>query len=770
MVTMKNSTWIFIVMAVLLTAVAAKAQTVPIGQWQSHMPYNTCVSIANEGSVIYVATLHSFYSTTIAEGYTEKYSKVNGMSDVGMSKIAYDKYTGSVVLGYQNSNIDIFKDGSFYNIPHLKQKSVSGTKAINHIYTEDGLAYVSTDIGIVVLNLSRNEVKETYSFTRNSTDIPIKAVTSYNGMLYAATTAGLYRIAKSNPGIQAFQEWEAIDSTGNFQTVITSGDKIFLSKQDNVFLLDSDTLRSVYSNPDSTIRNIVPGVNSIWVMHYDENSFKGIAKRLSNEYEFIDSINTFGEANELIDIANPDSTKFIASIYTGLKQRTRKGDPYATIPPDGPGDVGSFDVSLYDKDLLVAHGGYSDRYIPLGNGSGFSVYSNDKWKNYRIFDYQPFGDSVVDFTHIIKGPGGEIYAGSAQSGLFILKPDGSYEYYKQNSFIDPSSTGENLYRISGMTFDNDGVLWLTVFGGTPNELVARTKDGVWHKFSINANRSISHAAANIIVDDYNQKWFCAPSGGGVVVYDDNHTPETPLDDRYIQLQAGEGSGGLPDNEAYCIANDKTGSIWIGTGNGIGIVNCPSQVIQRQCEAEKRVVQFDDFAGYLFQNELVRTIAVDGANRKWIGTNNGIWLVSPNGDEVIERFTIDNSPLPSNIIQKITIDPSTGDVYIGTERGLMRYRGTAVDGGEENSELVTFPNPVPSGYSGSIAIKGFVENADVRITDVSGQLVFRTTALGGQAIWNGMDYTGRRPQSGVYLIFGTNKDGSQTVKGKMVFME
>lgn len=167
---------------------------------------------------------------------------------------------------------------------------------------------------------------------------------------------------------------------------------------------------------------------------------------------------------------------------------------------------------------------------------------------------------------------------------------------------------------------------------------------------------------------------------------------------------------------------------------------------------------------------VRTIAVDGGNRKWIGTTNGIWLISPEGDKIIYRFTAENSPLPSNNVQKIAVDPVTGDVYIGTSSGLVSFRSTATDGTTQNQNVVTFPNPVPSGYSGTIAIRGVSENADVRITDIGGQLVYRTRALGGQAVWNGRDYTGRRPQTGVYLIFVTNKDGSQTHVGKMVFTE
>lgn len=764
-----NISRLLIPITTFLYAQAAMAQDMPIGQWQSHLPYNTAVSIASDGVRVYVATQHGFYIRSISNEETTPYSKVSGMSDLGMSKVAYDDFTDAVILAYQNSNIDLYKDGVFYNIPDLKLKSVAGTKRINNIMTENGLAYLSTDIGVVVLNLSRNEIKETYTFTKNSQTIPVTDFEANGGYFYAATAEGLYRAPKNSANLQAFQSWTLMDTARTFTCMVAANSNLFLAMPDSMFVLSADTFRFVYS-ADSTIINLQKGKSGIWVMEFDDTTYRGKARRMNMDYVFTDSLNT-GLSYEIIDIDNsPDSTKWISNSLGVMQIRKGLGEPYNTIPPTGPEDVTNYDIYVKDKEILVAHGSYDDRYNPLNNGSGFSVYKEGTWKNYRRFVYPPFGDSVADFVNIIKGADGSIYAGSTQSGLFILKPDGSYEYYKQNQFIDPSSTGSTLYRISGLAFDNDGVLWATILGGNPHELVARTADGQWHKFSLPFSRNIPHSAAHLIVDDNNQKWFAAPSGGGVIVYDDNHTPESPMDDQFVQLLAGEGSGGLPDNEVYCLANDKTGSIWIGTANGIGIVNCPSQVIQRQCEAEKRVVQFDQFAGYLFQNEQVRAIAVDGANRKWIGTNNGVWLVSASGDAIIERFTKDNSPLPSDIIQKISIDPNTGDVYIGTELGLVSYRGTAIDGGNENSDLIAYPNPVPSGYTGTIAIKGFVENADVRITDISGQLIYRTTALGGQAVWNGKDYTGRRPQSGVYLIFGTNRDGTQTAKGKLVFME
>jgi hypothetical protein len=182
-----------------------------------------------------------------------------------------------------------------------------------------------------------------------------------------------------------------------------------------------------------------------------------------------------------------------------------------------------------------------------------------------------------------------------------------------------------------------------------------------------------------------------------------------------------------------------------------------------------IVQYDKYAGYLFAGSNVRSIAVDGANRKWVGTDEGLWLLSPDASQIVYKFTVDNSPLPSNLISKISIDKVTGDVYIGTDQGLVVYRSTATEGGAANENVLAFPNPVPSGYSGTIAITGLVTNADVRITDISGQLVYRTTALGGQAIWNGKDYTGHTPQSGVYLVFASSSDGTQTYAGKIIFM-
>ncbi len=377
-----------------------------------------------------------------------------------------------------------------------------------------------------------------------------------------------------------------------------------------------------------------------------------------------------------------------------------------------------------------------------------------------------FGDTVLDFVAITKDQlNGTVYAGSFESGLVVINPDLSGKVFKQNSIIDESINNPTWYEVMGLTFDNENNLFATVNGGT-HELVTKPANGNWLQLmpmpTID-NANVHNDAGRVISDDYNHIWYLLPAGGGLIVYDYNNTIDNTSDDKYLQINQG-----LPSNNTESIAKDKNGNIWVGTDNGIATISNQSDITQTQVSIP--IEQFDSFANYLFVGENIRTIAIDGANRKWIGTDNGVWLLSASEPiSILYRFTVDNSPLPTNLVQKITVDPVTGDVYIGTQRGLVSFRGTATEGGTSNSNVLCFPNPVPSGYKGTIAIKGLVDNADVRITDISGQLVYRTTALGGQAIWSGMDYTGHRPQSGVYLVFITNKDGSQTNVSKMVFI-
>lgn len=275
----------------------------------------------------------------------------------------------------------------------------------------------------------------------------------------------------------------------------------------------------------------------------------------------------------------------------------------------------------------------------------------------------------------------------------------------------------------------------------------------------------------IVIDDANQKWIQVPQGNGLLCYNHGASIDNAGDDRWKWFQTGRGNGNLPSNFVNCLVKDKDGFIWLGTDKGIAIIQCPGEVFTANgCEAFQPIVQQDNFAGFLFENEEVRALAVDGANRKWVGTRNGVWLISADGEKVIQRFSAENSPLLSNEIIRIAIDPQSGEVFFSTFNGICSYRSTATEAAETKDQVIVFPSPVPAGYNGMIGIRGLPENSIVKITELNGRLVYQTRSLGGQAVWNGKDYNNQRVSSGVYLVLAKNETGTEKNVGKIVFIK
>ncbi|MBS1777304.1 MAG: T9SS type A sorting domain-containing protein [Bacteroidetes bacterium] len=739
----------------------SQAQNMPIGYWRSHMPFTNAIAVATDGVTLFSASDQSFFTFNAASKELTTYSKVEGMSDVGIAALEYDAVTGLTVIGYTNGNIDLFKNETFFNIPDLKLKTIS-PKTINDIYTENGLAYLSTSFGIVVLDLKKRETKETYNFSINGKSFGVQKLVTLGNYFYAITDSGIFRANKSNPNLQSIAVWQRINKHIALVSASSFASKLFLTTKDSLFVLRADTLFPLYNSPYQ-ITKLTTDSRGVLLNEYNTTNFNGDIKFFDSIGLVFDSFKVKGNPQGVVKLS--DNTYWVADQVYGLGQRN-SSNTLDYIRPEGPAAAGSFDILPYNGDVWVAHGGYDENWTYTYNTAGVSHFKDGKWTWFNQLTDWGFFNQLTDFIALAKDPiDGTVYACSYRSGLVVFKPDGSKELIADTPLLEKHFIDFTSYRVAGATFDLNGNLWLNNSGAV-HELSVKTRDGNIHRYSGAGSRL---NAAYILTDNNNLKWYFLPSGGdGVAVYDDNNTPDNPADDRMAKISASQYN---LNSYVTCIAQDRQNAIWIGTNDGIGVINCsPDQVFAGNCEIRKPIVQFDKFAGYLFQNEKVRTIAVDGANRKWVGTTNGVWLISPDGDKIIYRFTVDNSPLPANDVRKIAVDPVTGDVYMGTIAGLVSYRSTATEGGTSNESVTTFPNPVPSGYSGTIAIRGLAENSDVRITDIAGQLVFRTKALGGQAVWNGRDYTGHRPQSGVYLIFITNKDGSQTHVGKMVFME
>ena len=248
------------------------------------------------------------------------------------------------------------------------------------------------------------------------------------------------------------------------------------------------------------------------------------------------------------------------------------------------------------------------------------------------------------------------------------------------------------------------------------------------------------------------------SGGITVFYE--------ADNKSVVLTEEEGKGGLPVNAVNAITVDKEGYVWIGTDLGVAYFNDPASVFSGDVNAIKPIYD----GRFLLRDDKVTAIAVDGGNRKWIGTERGLWLFNESGEQLIHNFTTTNSPLLSDVIRDIEVSGQTGEVFIATDEGLISFRSDATESEGKFEAVKVFPNPVTSTFIGSIGITGLATDALVKVTDVNGKLVWQMRANGGSASWNLQDVNGRRPSTGVYIVFAVTDDGKDSAVAKIAFVD
>ena len=428
-----------------------------------------------------------------------------------------------------------------------------------------------------------------------------------------------------------------------------------------------------------------------------------------------------------------------------------------------------FDINVQSDNLWVASGGYDSNFSYLFRRDGISYRQTDgQWKTINSNNTDTLND-VLDFIDIEIHPiTQKVYAASYYDGLVEIDTSESITVYDEfNSTLGTGAADPLRARVGGIDFDDQNNLWISNYGAN-NPISVLTDQGEWLSFrpSNGENRLI-----DALVDRRGYKWFLV---GGVsdaaLIYDSGEDLQSITDDRWRYLRTSNSN--IESNNSYSLHMDREGAIWIGTQEGPILFECGDPFDQSNCRGFRPIGQTDNIGAILLETEKINTIATDGANRIWFGTDNGIFILNGAADEQLFTYTSSNSPLLSNIITSIEID-SEGYVYVGSSKGLQRLRTDASSANAFHSSLEVFPNPIRPEYSGPIIIKGMAEDAIVKITDLSGALVFQTEALGGQAIWDGNNLNGQRVSTGVYLIFVSSVESfskPSTESGKLLFIK
>ena len=759
---------IILILTIVSTFAVAQQSLQPVGEWREHLPYQSAIDVTAGDNKIYAATPHSLFSVDLNENSVERLSKITGLSETGVSAIQYDRINGKLIIAYTNSNIDILYRNDIYNVPDIKRDNIVGDKTIYHIYSFNQNYYLSTGLGVIVINGERYEVKDSWFIGNAGSQVKVTGFTSDASFFYAATHEGLKRAAITNSNLSDYHNWQLLSGTnglsnGIINNVVSVQNKIIVLKNDSLFVLNGNSWNLFYYD-GWPIKNVNVSGNKILLSQYQLNG-QGRVVVLNSDGTLANLLSPQKGISLPQKAIALNNDYWVADSIDGLSHFNPS--LVAQYQLNSPQSIALGEIKAVNNVLYATSGEVSRSWIPQNNKNGFYFFKEDNWRNLNRNNY-PLLDSFPDLITIAIDKKDEtIWTGSFGGGLLHFKQDNSFEIFKQNSPIKPAIANPGSYRVSGLAFDNNNDLWISNYG-SDQPLLVKKHDGNWKNFIIPFPLS-SFATGQILIDDNNYKWIVSP-GNGLIVFNDNNTIDNTADDRWRLLTAGGGNANLPSSDVLSVEKDKEGFIWVGTTNGIGVIQCaPGIFSSTGCDAIWPIVQQGNFADYLFKGEEVRSIATDGANRKWIATKNGAWLISADGEKVIYNFNESNSPLLSDDVRQVAIDGKTGEVYFATAKGVCSFRGTAIEGIGENENVLVFPNPVPPGYSGTIAIRGITNNAIVKITELNGRLVYQTRALGGQAVWDGKDYRGKKIESGIYMVLISDDGRKETGSTKIVFI-
>ncbi len=477
-------------------------------------------------------------------------------------------------------------------------------------------------------------------------------------------------------------------------------------------------------------------------------------------------------------IVDKDNIIWIADIRSGLVENPTRFQ-FAYRSPGGPYSNNVFSMNFSENRLWVSSGGIDDAWSGLNHTDGLSSFIENEWssKSSAFLESDSSTNFAKDFLFVQESPidKNRIFATAWGKGLveYSANSDQLVKIYNnKNSTLKFRVENPGTWT-SGIDFDSEGNLW--VANAFCNSLVnVLKKDGTWRAFNTSINAEITaRDASALLVTQSNKKWLLLPRATnepGILVFDDNGTIDYTADDRVKKLKFVPGKGGITGSEVFSISEDKNGEIWIGTDKGICVFYSPDAVFSGEnFDAQQIKIEQDGNIQYLLETEVITSITVDGANRKWVGTmNSGVYFMSSDGTQQLGHFTTENSPLFSNNIIALAINPEDGEVFIGTDLGIISYKSTATEG-IETCSIFAYPNPVKNPYGGVVAIKGLTKDASVKITDVSGSLIYQTKALGGQAIWDGNNLKGEKAASGVYLVFSTDTEGSKSCTTKILIV-
>ncbi|MGD1889167.1 MAG: hypothetical protein ACFB15_00960 [Cyclobacteriaceae bacterium] len=712
---------------------------IPIESWRTHFSYQDSRIVINTSERVYVAAQYGLFYLSKSDNSLKVISKSDGLSDVGVTTMEYNENMG-LILAYRSGIVDLVSEGGIFAFTLISEEADT-PETIYDSLVQGNLVYLSTSVGVRVLSLDLEQeepwqIQESYvRLSEIGEALPIYQATIVRDSLFLGTQTGV--IANSlDPLVnrQDFNTWRRFDASQGIPAETTR----YLLPQNNQLYAAVDQ-RGVYRyngqwqptgfTTDADFNALQPSTNGVLIVSG------------GNIFRLNDSGNVTSVENETIrfaqDVAEENETLWIADQQQGLLRL--ENNQAEQFLPNGPASDDIHQLRYLNGTVVALKQDAPGAYYQFNEG---------RWQNYTEL---PITSRFTDatFSEVTQ----QFYFSCFGEGM--LQWDGAEGF----SVINQLSSGSTLEndQVSALT-DGEDRLWLGNYYALSSLHTINLNDDTWQQLAF--NRAQARFPRQLTLDFRRQVWMLiggsdlSRPGNNLLVFD-------PATNENLLISEVVNASQLPGRQLTDMAIDLDGQLWLMGSEGVAYFPVPEQVFE-----EPLVVKPVFDRQFLLLGEFVTAVAVDGGNRKWIGTNSGLWLFSETGEELVYQFTTENSPLISDVILDIVVDDQSGEIFVATDRGVVSFRSTATRGTFSHQSVKLFPNPVRRSFDGLVGMQGLVNQATVKITTVSGVLVQELQAEGGTATWDLRAYTGDRVQSGVYLVFSASADGSETFVGKI----
>lgn len=755
----------FVLFSVVLQCMMLSALS-QMGEWEAYLSYQSTDAVeANTENVFALANGH-LYAVNRKTGLCKSFSKMDGLSDNTIQLFGYSEQADVMVLVYANANIDLMtNNNTVYNIPDIKDKNWSVDKTIYQIYFEDDYAFLACGFGVVVIDLTKKEIKDTYIIGQNAQKVPIYGFAGDEDYYYALSENQVFRALKKNSNLLDFNVWQ--DSPIDLPIYMSlrklyaaNGTLLSIHETSTIMQYSNGQWKTFYEGDPKTVSWRKSGSN-----YYVTGGSKGI-NVYSSDLQLLQTYNLYA-----LDALRVDNDIWFAVSAQGLGQYNVVHGLTLHLPSSIP-HVPLKEVAFRDDELYVASGGYwIDRFQ---NACVIPYLKNGQWKQHTAYTMQTskWTNFVYDVTSIAFHPSqaNTFYFSSWGEGLFEVTNGIITRQFNEsntNGALTSAIPGNDHYvRVDGLQFDDLGNLWML---NAMSGIKVLDKNQQWHQLTYPPLQNCPGLRHLLLGSKLN---WCVDARymPGVFVFSHNGTIDDMSDDKYRFFGAGQfvdkDGNALSPNYVYDIDEGTDGAVWVATDIGPIVFTATNKVFDRNYRCTRIKIPRNDGTGladYLLDGVSVLTVAIDAGNRKWLGTSdNGVYLLSPDGKETLLHFTTENSPLSSNEVLDIAIQELTGEVFFSTPDGLFSYRSDALQAEEiaSNQTVYAFPNPVRPEYGGLITIAGLEADSKVWITDASANVVFEGISNGGSLSWNGRNASGQMVSGGVYFVLVSNADSNQ----------